>query len=345
MSTHHGHLDFANEDWDRPVKVFEKCWVIANRHNPGLNTAMALNNRTFVFQLRGKQPSDVLLVLGCAAQPAIDAVHAIEKETGCKVAWVVSNGGSHHLFLDLWYQAFPTARVLIPAKRIPDTRNGKVLAEKYKDRWELMHGPKPKQLVEEFGDEIDVVIFDQLMHFKDQDGAAIMASPQDHTTPTPRISGFSLMMKFGKVTSNPNQPADEVTFFHRASGMVVGGHNYQFMYKPKGYSAPPKFQMPMGGFPMGLMFEMMMPKGSFKSNLEGQPGPIADSKIHFDEWNMVLDWPIRVWTSAHNPPTVVGPDLSGEQIKQEIRASLARSGEDDPTGARLKWNLKHKKRA
>ena len=190
MSTHHGHLDFTAEDWDRPVQFFDKCWVIANRHNPGLNTAMALNNRTFVFQLRGKQPSDVLLVFGCAAQPAIDAVKQLEQQTGCKTAWVVSNGGAHHLFLDLWYQAFPDARVLIPSKRIPDTRNGKVLKEKWASRWELIDGPKPKQLVDEFGDELDVVIFDQLFGYADQDAAQIMSSPQDHTSPKTALGGF-----------------------------------------------------------------------------------------------------------------------------------------------------------
>jgi hypothetical protein len=343
MSTHHSHLDFSREDWNRPAKFFDKCWVIAHKHNPGLNRAMELNNRTFVFQLRGKQPQDVLLVFGCADQPAIDAVRQVEQESGAKVAWVVSNGGAHHMFLDLWYQAFPTARVLIPEKRIPHTRNGLALAKKYASRWELMHGPKPKQLIEEFGGEIDVVIFDQLFGYKDQDAAVIMNSPQDYTTPKSRLGGFPLMMKFGKVMSNPTQPSDEVTFFHRASGLVIGGHNYQFMYKPKGYTPPPGHDMSFGGFPMSLMFSMMMPKGSFRSELEGQPGPIADSRIHCDEWNMVLDWDMRAWTGAHNPPTVIGPDMSGAQLKEAIRASLHKTGEDDPTGARLKWNIKHKK--
>jgi hypothetical protein len=57
---------------------------------------------------------------------------------------------------------------------------------------------------------------------------------------------------------------------------------------------------------------------------------------------MVLDWDIRAWTTSHNGPTIVGPDLSGAELKQAIRASLAKTGEDDPTGARLKWNIKHK---
>jgi hypothetical protein len=343
MTSHHSHLDFSTEDWDQATKFFDKSWVIASKHNPGLNAAMELNNRTFVFQLRGKQPKDVLLVLGCGNAATIEAVRGLEKSTGANVAWVVSNGGGHHLFLDLWYTAFPAARVLIPAKRIPSTRNGKLLAQKYASRWELMHGPRPAQLVEEFGNELDVVIFDQMFHYSDANAAAAMNSPQDHASGTSRLGGFSLMMKMGKVMGDKSQPNDEVCFLHKASGLVIAGHNYQFMYTPKDHVPPAKFQMQMGGFPMSLMMKMMMPKGKFVSNFEGDAGPIADPKIHAAEWETVLAWDIRAWTSAHNPPTVCGPDLSGEAIKAAVRESIHRTGEDDPTGARLKWNIKHKK--
>jgi hypothetical protein len=114
------------------------------------------------------------------------------------------------------------------------------------------------------------------------------------------------------------------------------------MYTPKGYSPPPELQLRLAGFPMNLMFSMMMPKGAFVSAFESNPAPIADSRAHVEAWNMVLDWDIRAWTTSHNGPTIVGPDLSGAELKQAIRASLAKTGEDDPTGARLKWNIKHK---
>ena len=46
-------------------------------------------------------------------------------------------------------------------------------------------------------------------------------------------------------------------------------------------------------------------------------------------------------------PTAVerccGPDMSSDELKQAIRDSLARTGEDDPTGQSLKWNKKHRK--
>jgi hypothetical protein len=100
--------------------------------------------------------------------------------------------------------------------------------------------------------------------------------------------------------------------------------------------------MTSGGFPMNLMMSMMMPKGAFKSMLEGMPGPIEDPKKHVEEWEQVLGWDFKAWTSAHDPPTICGPDMNGDDIKAAIRESLHRSGEDDPTGARLKWNIKHR---
>jgi hypothetical protein len=324
------------------VKFFEGCWVIASRHNPGLLSSMELNNRVFVFELRGREGKGVLLVFGCGGPSTIAAVREIEKRSGTNVAWIVGNGGGHHLFLSLWYDAFPEARILVPAKRVPYTRNGQELQKRYAARWELMHGPRPKQLVDELGSEIDVVIFDQLFHYNDENVARIMASPKDHRSPPASLSGFSLLMAMGKAMKDTSQPNDEVTLFHRASGLVVGGHNYQLAFTPKGHATPPKFKLKTGGFPMGVLMSMMMPKGKFVSMFEGQPGPIADSRVHADEWRMVLDWDIRAWTTAHNIPTVCGPDLSGLELKEAIVASLARTGEDDPTGARLKWNIKHR---
>jgi hypothetical protein len=99
--------------------------------------------------------------------------------------------------------------------------------------------------------------------------------------------------------------------------------------------------MKAGGFPLNLMMKMMMPKGVFRSSLEGQPGPIADPAAHAAQWEMVLGWDVKAWTTAHDPPGVGGPDCEGEEIKAMVRASIHRSGEDDPTGKRLKWNIKH----
>jgi hypothetical protein len=331
-------VDFSGEDWDEPAQIAKGVWVIATRHSPGLASGLELNNRTFVFRLKDLSGQQHLLAFGCGNAVTIRAVQQIEEETGLKLDWVVGNGGNHHLFLDLWYQAFPAARILVPSRRVPHTQNGKELARKYADRWELMHGPQPLQLVEEFGDQIDIVIFDQLLANKEPDAKTGVA--HDHRSGGAKLSGFGRLKLFSKISKDFSQPTDEVFLFHRATGLVIAGHNFQFIYKPKGYKAPPRFKMENGGFPLNILLKILLPDGSFKSALEGQPAPIADSKIHATEWQAVLDWDIQHWTSCHNPPQVCGPNMGGEEIKAAIRASLARSGEDDPTGQQLKWNKK-----
>ena len=101
--------------------------------------------------------------------------------------------------------------------------------------------------------------------------------------------------------------------------------------------------MKEGGFPMNVLMKLMMPRGSFRSMYEGMPGPIADSRKHHEEWEAVLAWDLKAWTTSHDPPTICGPGMSGDEIKAAIRASLHRSGEDDPTGARLKYNKKRRR--
>ena len=333
-------LDFSQENWDVPAEIFDGVWVIAARHHPGRASGFELNNRTFIFRLRTQNGEKVLLSFGCGNAATIKAVQELEESEGVPLRWVLSNGGQHHLFLDLWYQSFPEARILIPAKRIPFTQNGRVLASKYRDRWELVEGPKPHQVVDEFGDQIDVVIFDQLLGAKELDASSGVAL--DHRSKPTKLSGFARLRLFSSLARDFSQPSDEVFFFHRASGLVIAGHNYQFIYTPKGHNPPAEFKMQNGGFPLNILFRFLNPPGTFKSALEGQPAPVADPKIHAEEWQAVLDWDIRAWTSCHNPPRVCGPDMSGEEIKAAVRASIARSGEDDPTGARLKWNIKNK---
>ncbi len=31
MSTNFSHLDFSKEDWNKPVKIFDKSWVITTK--------------------------------------------------------------------------------------------------------------------------------------------------------------------------------------------------------------------------------------------------------------------------------------------------------------------------
>ena len=198
-------VDFSGEDWDKAAQIAEGVWVVATRHNPGLASGLELNNRTFVFRLKNRAGEEQLLSLGCGNAATIAAVQQLEAETGLKLGWVVGNGGNHHLFLDLWYQAFPDARILVPGQRVPHTKNGKELAQKYADRWELIRGPKPQQLVKEFGHQIDCVIFDQLLANKEPDSKTGIA--HDHRSKGSKISKFIVCSQpFASVTMTQHKP-------------------------------------------------------------------------------------------------------------------------------------------
>lgn len=80
------------------------------------------------------------------------------------------------------------------------------------------------------------------------------------------------------------------------------------------------------------MLGALLKPGTFKSSMEDNATPIADPALHAATWEHVLSWPICAWTTAHDPPRVCGPDWTGDAIKDAIRASLAKTGELDPTG-------------
>lgn len=225
----------------------------------------------------------------------------------------------------------------MPAKRVPFTANGIELQREFASRWELMHGPKPKQLIDEFGAEIDVVIFDQLRQYKDETHRKAGGVKNSDSTPV-ELSGVSALKFLAKVTKDTEQETDEVVLYHRATGLVVGGHNFQFIFRPKGYKAPERFKLQFGGGIMSVIMNKTLPPGDFKSTLEIKQ-PVTDPAAHAAEWEAVLEWPvIAEWTTAHNPPQICGPAGGDRVIKQLIRESLKRSGELDPTGAALLIN-------
>ena len=47
------NIDFSNEDWGKSVKFYDGCWVIAEKHNPGLNKTMEVNNRITIWRQSG----------------------------------------------------------------------------------------------------------------------------------------------------------------------------------------------------------------------------------------------------------------------------------------------------
>jgi len=344
-------LDFSGENFnmEEPWEFFDGCWVITHRHSAAGNGNLQLNNRTFIFRLHdARAKSEVLLVYGASAKVCVEGVQRLESRIGIPVRWIIGNGGQHHLFLELWYDAFPDARVVLPGLRIPHTKNGRRLADKYKERWELMYGPRPEQLIEAFGEQIDVLIFDQILGRDEEVQSAAITAPEDAAAIDKPLnnSGWKDLRNTAKLLSiAPTARSDEVAFFHRAAKLVIAGHNYQFSYTPRGYKPPPHLLLKQGRFPMSVLASFLLPKGAFDSNLLTQPAPLHDPAEHVRQWETVLAWPFEAWTSFHDRPTICGPDENGAELKRLIRKSLARTGEDDPTGARLIWNKKHGKKA
>ena len=81
------------------------------------------------------------------------------------------------------------------------------MQEKYSDRWELMHGPKLQLLLEEFGDEIDTVIFDQLFGYTDETSCeSFEGGALDHSSKPTSYGGLKMMMKFGNLMKDVSNP-------------------------------------------------------------------------------------------------------------------------------------------
>ena len=47
------NIDFSNEYWGKPVKFYDGCWVIAEKHNRGFNKTMEVNNRITIWRQSG----------------------------------------------------------------------------------------------------------------------------------------------------------------------------------------------------------------------------------------------------------------------------------------------------
>ena len=91
----------------------------------------------------------------------------------------------------------------------------------------------PSSFLKSFGDEIDIVIFDQLFGYTDETSCETFeGGALDHSSKPTSYGGLKMMMKFGSLMKDVSQPTDEVTFFHKKSGLVIEEHNYQFFYSP-----------------------------------------------------------------------------------------------------------------
>ena len=85
-----------------------------------------------------------------------------------------------------------------------------------------MQDPKPQQILEEFGDKIDIVIFDQLFGYTDETSCETFeGGALDHSSKPTSYGGLKMMLKCGSLMKDVFQPTDEVTFFHKKTGLVI----------------------------------------------------------------------------------------------------------------------------
>eukprot|EP00526_Cylindrotheca_closterium_P014774 CAMPEP_0113608788 /NCGR_PEP_ID=MMETSP0017_2-20120614/4117_1 /TAXON_ID=2856 /ORGANISM="Cylindrotheca closterium" /LENGTH=287 /DNA_ID=CAMNT_0000517507 /DNA_START=2575 /DNA_END=3435 /DNA_ORIENTATION=+ /assembly_acc=CAM_ASM_000147 len=279
--------DFSTESYESPdcAKVFDGIWTISDAHRPALVSAFPeCNNRSYIFRL--KEPSngpDFLLVMGVAGPKAVKAVQKLEQETKLSVKFVVSQGAQHHMYLDHWFEGFPAARILIPDRKIPVTRNGKALQEKYPDRWETTGGQTIPAL-EKYSDQLEFAIFDQVYGVKDEDWTSKCGS--EPTQVNPMVWAFKFAM------AKRDQLMDNVWTHHKASGLTIMEHNVEVWFTKEQHDEMP--------FPIN----QMMGAERFISALPEIFSWIEDPKIHAETWDKVLEWETKILCVYHMAPGV-----------------------------------------
>jgi hypothetical protein len=227
-----------------PDEMDDGIWSCSTDHDPGLagKFGLVVNNRSVVVRVADKEDGDFLLVYGVAGGSATERVQALEKKLSLPVRFILSSvssflppqnplspshlslslyqGAAHHMYLDLWYEAFPDARIIIPDRKIPQTRNGRELKERYADRWEENSGTTFTAL-KKYRDQVDFAIFDQWHLYPDQE----FMTKNHNERNAEAESFFSYLRKFGSAPMT--QPADAVWMHHASSGITFAEHNVQ----------------------------------------------------------------------------------------------------------------------
>jgi hypothetical protein len=243
-------LDFSKEKLDgTPCMVAPGLWVSGEDHCAGGTQNLKVNNRAFVSKLTLKnslggvsEGQECLFVHGLGNARTIEGVKNLEKETGLKVVALLCNGGGHHLFIKLWYDAFPKMTVWVCPTKVPNTMNGKRLMKEFPDRWELVDNTTTPhhvhQLLHYFGSgddlQVDCVLFNQLFGYTDETSGScgFWQNPEDKA----ELKGEMFpLTKMAKAMSEMSQPLDDVVFFHKKSKLLITGHHFEFSYTPKGH--------------------------------------------------------------------------------------------------------------
>jgi hypothetical protein len=242
--------DFSKEDLEgTPVEVCPGVYVCGEAHHPAGTQNLNWNNRSFIFRLKlvkdlagVKAGREVLFINGLGKQATLDKVKGFEKTIGLKVVALLANGGDHHVSIKLWYDAFPDLKVWVCPTRVPITANGQYLMKEYPDRWELADNTTHKhhvyQLEEYFGDQVDCVLFNQLYVYSDKTSkeCGSWCACEEKGKLYSNTEAFSTLIL--TLFQDYSSRVDEPVFFHKASGLIITGHHWEFTYAPKGYQRP-----------------------------------------------------------------------------------------------------------
>jgi hypothetical protein len=317
--------DFSVESWDETTmdQICDGVWTISDRHQPALVHGLPLiNNRCFAFRLTDKDENTSFLVaIGVAGDKAIRGLQQLAQDKDLPVRFILSQGANHHMYLDHWYLAFPKARILLPGRKIPLTRNGKALQKKYPEQWEVYHGHLGIPALEKYKDQVDFAIFDQWYGIADEEWTS-----ESHVSKT-NLSAAHWAVRFG--LAKRNQLMDAVWVYHKPSGICIYEHNVDIWFTKKQH-----VQIP---FPLS----QMTAAERFQSALPETMSWIEDSKIHYETWQKVLSWDISVLVDYHMHPGTCHPQTP-EGARVLLRQLMAKSGEDDPTGYNLWYNRRNR---
>ena len=347
-------IDFSKETLDgRAALVCPGVWVIGELHYAGGLQNTKVNNRAFVMQLTLREDlagipkgKDCLFIHGCAGKTTIEAVKKLETTTGLQAVALLNNGGAHHTYIRLWYDAFPNMKIWITPTKIPNTANAKQLIKEYPNRWELADNTTTPnhvhQLFKYFGSgdqmQVDCIVFNQLYIYKDCKSGE--AGIWQHPDQEPKLVGnLYPFTHFAKVIADVSQNTDDTIFFHKKSKMIFTGHLFEFSYVPVGHVTDKELQWE-GGFVWSKLMPLLAQKPGRYTTTLGTPGSqrIRDSKIHSDQWQEVMKWDFRYATSHHEPLGICGP-ISDKAImkgkgglKGHMTRELTKSGElyNDP---------------
>lgn len=226
------------------------------------------------------------------------------------------------------------------------------MQKEYPERWELVDNSTTEhhaqQLLKYFGSgddlQIDCIIFNQLYGYSDKTSgeSGCQCSPEHEMKEKTTTKEF--FNTIGMLTSDFSTPQDDVVFFHKASGLIITGHHYEFSYMPKGYILPDEL-----AFSGGFFFEKILPgmyfkPGRYDTSLGTHIQRIRDFKTHAAQWQEVMKWDYKYACSHHDAVKVCGPSgpavnkavMEGEGgVKGHMTRMLTKSGEltGEPTYA------------